>query len=47
MKTEWENKNPRKKENTERVQDPAVDAGLTGQLFDGTTYICVGTVSEK
>jgi hypothetical protein len=31
----------------EKEQDPAVDAGLTGLLFDVTIYIYVGNVLGK
>ena len=31
----------------EKAQDHALDAALMGQLFDGTIYIYVGTVSGK
>ncbi len=31
----------------EKVQDHVSDAALMGQLFDGTIYIYVGTVSER
>jgi hypothetical protein len=30
-----------------KAQDPALGAALMGQLFDGTIYIYVGTVSER
>jgi hypothetical protein len=43
----WENSKSRKCENTVKVQDPALDAARMVQLFDGTIYIYVGTVSGK
>lgn len=43
----WVNRNLRKKENMEKERDHAVDAGLTGQLFDVTIYIYVDIVLGK
>ena len=43
----WENSNLKKYGNTEKAQDHALGAALMGQLFDGTIYIYVGTVSER
>ena len=43
----WENNKLRKYENTAKVHDHALDAARMDQLFDGTIYIYVGTVSEK
>ena len=43
----WENSKLRKCGNTAKVQDPALDAARMDQLFDGTIYIYVGTVSGK
>jgi hypothetical protein len=43
----WENSNLKKYGNTEKAQDHALDAALMDQLFDGTIYIYVGTVSER
>ena len=47
MQNEWENKSPRKKENTEREQDLAADAGPMDQLSAVITYIYVGIVLER
>ena len=47
MQNEWESKSPRKKENMERVQDLAADAGLMDQLSAVITYIYVGSVLER
>jgi hypothetical protein len=47
VQNEWENRSPKKKENTEREQDRAADAGLMDQLFDVTIYIYVGSVLER
>jgi len=43
----WASRNLKRKENTAKGQDLAVDAGLMGQLFDVTIYICVGIVLGK
>jgi len=43
----WANKNLKKKENMAKEQDLAVDADLTGLLFDVTIYIYVGIVLER
>jgi len=43
----WENSKLRRCENTEKVQDLALDAARMDQLFDGTIYIYAGTVSGK
>ena len=43
----WENSKLRKCGNTEKAQDPALDAARMDRLFDGTIYIYVGTVSGK
>jgi hypothetical protein len=43
----WENSKLRKRENTVKVQDPALDAARMDRSFDGTIYIYVGTVSGR
>jgi len=47
VQIEWENRSPKKKENTEREQDHAADVGLMDPLFDVTIYIYVGSVLER
>jgi hypothetical protein len=47
VQNEWQNKSPKKKENTEREQDLAADAGLMDQLSAVTIYIYVGSVLER
>jgi hypothetical protein len=47
VQNEWESKSPRKKENMERVQDLAADAGLMGQSSGVITYIYVDIVLER
>jgi len=37
----WAKRNPKKKENMAKEQDSALDAALTGLLFDVTIYIYV------
>lgn len=44
---EWENSNLRKNVNSVKDPDHASDAARMDPLFDGTIYICVGTVSER
>jgi len=43
----WENSKLRKNANMGKVLGHASDAALMGQLFDGTIYIYVDTVSGK
>jgi len=43
----WAKRNLKKKENTAKEQDDALDAGLTELLFDVTIYIYVGDALEK
>jgi hypothetical protein len=47
VQNEWQNKSPKKKENTEREQDLAAGAGLMDQLSAVITYIYVGSVLER
>ena len=47
MENRWENRSPRRKENTEKAQDRVADVGLTDRLLDVTIYIYVGSVLEK
>jgi hypothetical protein len=43
----WAKRNLKKKGNTAKEQDDALDAGLTELLFDVTIYIYVGDALEK
>ena len=43
----WENRNQRRKENTEKARGPAVGVGLTGPSSGATIYIYAGNVLEK
>jgi hypothetical protein len=43
----WENRNQRRKENTEKARGPAVGAGPTGPSSGVTIYIYAGNVLER